>query len=38
MAEPTLYERLGGIMTHRCRVDDFSDQLIKNPKIRRTPS
>lgn len=33
MAEPTLYERLGGIYPIAAVVDHFSDQLIKNPKI-----
>ena len=33
MAEPTLYERLGGIFAIAAVVDNFSDRLIKNPKI-----
>ena len=33
MAEPTLYERLGGIYAIAAVVDHFSDQLLKNPKI-----
>ena len=33
MAEPTLYERLGGIFAIAAVVDDFSDRLLKNPKI-----
>jgi hemoglobin len=33
MTEPTLYERLGGIFAIAAVVDDFSDRLLKNPKI-----
>jgi hemoglobin len=33
MAEPTLYERLGGIFAIAAVVDHFSDQLLKNPKV-----
>ena len=33
MAEPTLYERLGGIFAIAAVVDDFSDRLLKTPKI-----
>jgi hemoglobin len=33
MAEPTLYERLGGIFAIAAVVDNFSDRLLKNPKI-----
>ena len=33
MAEPTLYERLGGIFAIAAVVDRFSDRLLKNPKI-----
>jgi hemoglobin len=33
MAEPTLYERLGGIFTIAAVVDNFSDRLLRNPKI-----
>jgi hemoglobin len=33
VAEPTLYERLGGIYAIAAVVDHFSDQLLKNPKI-----
>jgi hemoglobin len=33
MAEPTLYERLGGIFAIAAVVDRFSDRLVKNPKI-----
>ena len=33
MAEPTLYERLGGIFAIAAVVDDFSDRLLKNSKI-----
>jgi hemoglobin len=33
MAEPTLYERLGGIFAIAAVVDDFSDRVVKNPKI-----
>jgi hemoglobin len=33
MAEPTLYERLGGIFAIAAVVDRFSDRLLKNSKI-----
>jgi hemoglobin len=33
MAEPTLYERLGGIFAIAAVVDSFSDRLLKNPRI-----
>lgn len=33
MAEPTLYERLGGIFAIAAVVDNFSDRLLRNPKI-----
>jgi hemoglobin len=33
MAEPTLYERLGGIFAIAAVMDHFSDQLLKNPKV-----
>ena len=33
MAEPTLYERLGGIFAIAAVMDDFSDRVLKNPKI-----
>ena len=33
MAEPTLYERLGGIFAIAAVVDNFSDRLLQNPKI-----
>ena len=33
MAEPTLYERIGGIFAIAAVVDHFSDQLLKNPKV-----
>ncbi|HJY69236.1 MAG TPA: group 1 truncated hemoglobin, partial [Streptosporangiaceae bacterium] len=33
MAEPTLYERLGGIFAIAAVVDTFSDRLLKNPTI-----
>jgi hemoglobin len=33
MAEPTLYERLGGIFAIAAVIDTFSDRLLKNPKI-----
>jgi hemoglobin len=32
-AEPTLYERLGGIYAIAAVVDHFSDQLLKNPQV-----
>ena len=33
MGEPTLYERLGGIFNIAAVVNNFSDRLLKNPKI-----
>jgi hemoglobin len=33
MAEPSLYERLGGIFTIAAVIDSFSDRLLKNAKI-----
>jgi hemoglobin len=33
VAEPTLYERIGGIYAFAAVVDHFSDQLLKNPKV-----
>jgi hemoglobin len=33
MAEPTLYERLGGIFAIAAVVDHFSDRLLQNPTI-----
>ena len=33
MAEPTLHECLGGIFAIAAVVDDFSDRLLKNPRI-----
>jgi hemoglobin len=33
MAEPTLYERLGGIFAIAAVIDSFSDRLLKNQKI-----
>ena len=33
MAEPTLYERLGGIFAIAAVIDNFSDRLVRNPKI-----
>jgi hemoglobin len=33
MAEPTLYERVGGIYPIAAVIDHFSDQLLKNPKV-----
>jgi hypothetical protein len=33
MAEPTLYERLGGIFAIAAVIDNFSDRLVQNPKI-----
>ena len=33
MAEPTLYERIGGIYAIAAVVDHFSDQLLKTPKV-----
>jgi hemoglobin len=33
MAEPTLYERLGGVFAIAAVVDHFSDTLIQNPVV-----
>jgi hemoglobin len=33
MAEPTLYERLGGIFNIAAVINSFSDRLLENPKI-----
>jgi len=33
IAEPTLYERLGGIFAIAAVIDNFSDRLLANPKI-----
>ena len=33
MAEPTLYERLGGIFNIAAVISAFSDRLLENPKI-----
>src|SRR5262245_1195490 len=38
MAEPTLYERLGGIFAIAAVVDNFSDRLLKNrPDVEANP-
>jgi hemoglobin len=33
MAEPTLYERLGGVFAIAAVVDHFSDAIVKNPLV-----
>lgn len=33
MAEPTLYERLGGVFAIAAVIDRFSDEVVKNPKV-----
>lgn len=33
MAEPTLYERLGGVFAIAAVVDEFSDAIIKDAKV-----
>lgn len=33
MAEPTLYDRVGGVFAIAAVVDQFSDAIIKNPKV-----
>ena len=35
MAEPSLYERLGGVFAIAAVVDHFSDAIIENPKVGR---
>jgi hemoglobin len=37
-AEPSLYERLGGIFAIAAVVDRFSDEIIKNPKLNENPN
>lgn len=37
-AEPSLYERLGGIFAIAAVVDRFSDEIIKNPKLNENPA
>ena len=33
MAEPSLYERLGGVFAVAAVVDHFSDAVVKNPIV-----
>ena len=33
MAEPSLYERLGGVFAIAAVVDHFSDAVVQNPKV-----
>ena len=33
MAEPTLYERLGGVFAIAAVIDHFSDAVVKNPFV-----
>ena len=33
MAQPTLYDRLGGVFAIAAVVDQFSDAIIRNPKV-----
>src|SRR3954447_15394707 len=33
MAEPTLYERLGGVFSIAAVIDHFSDAVVRNPKV-----
>ena len=35
MAEPTLYDRLGGVFAIAAVVDHFSDAVVGNPKVGR---
>jgi hemoglobin len=37
-AEPSLYDRLGGIFAIAAVVDRFSDEIIKNPKLNENPA
>lgn len=37
MAEPSLYERLGGVYAVAAVVDHFSDQLVERETIHRNP-
>lgn len=37
MAEPTLYERLGGVYAIATVVDDFIDRIMANPKLNANP-
>ena len=33
MAEPSLYERLGGVFAIAAVIDHFSDAVVRNPKV-----
>ena len=33
MAEPSLYERLGGVFAIAAAIDHFSDAVVQNPKV-----
>jgi hemoglobin len=33
MAEPSLYERLGGVFAIAAVIDHFSDAVVKNPMV-----
>ena len=36
--QPTLYERLGGIYSIACVVDDFIDRIMKDPRLNANPA
>src|SRR5438309_5746941 len=36
--QPTLYERLGGIYSIACVVDDLIDRIMKDPRLNANPS
>ena len=36
--QPSLYERLGGIYSIACVVDDFIDRIMKDPRLNANPA
>src|SRR5437660_11734001 len=36
--QPTLYERLGGIYSIACVVDDLIDRIMKDPRLNANPA
>ena len=37
-AEPSLYDRLGGIYSIACVVDDFIDRIMSDPRLNANPA
>jgi hemoglobin len=37
-AQPSLYERLGGIYSIACVVDDFIDRIMNDPRLNANPA